>query len=113
MKIMKVIIWTHGFDTHSKLENTYLENASIFCLEEENSLLWSDINEENVYRQEMYNNNSDEIIDLTIDEYDEIANRTKKTNPKKQVVQSRIFLIFGPAFSIVKSDLSMLSIETA
>jgi hypothetical protein len=56
---MKIIIWTHGFDTHTKLDNDNI----IYTLEEENSLLWSDANEERKYREEMFNSNSDEIIE--------------------------------------------------
>ena len=48
---MKVIIWTHGFDTHSKLD-IQLDNINIYTLEEEGNLLWTDINEETRYRQE-------------------------------------------------------------
>lgn len=59
---MKVIIWTHGFDTHSKLD-IQLDNINIYTLEEEGNLLWTDINEETRYRQEMFNNNSGEILD--------------------------------------------------
>jgi hypothetical protein len=51
--------------------------------------------------------------DFTIDEYEDFANNIKNISPKKQLRRSRNFLNLGPAFSIVKSDRSMLSIETA
>lgn len=51
--------------------------------------------------------------DFIIDEYDDVANNIKNISPKKQLRRSRNFLNLGPAFSIVKSDRSMLSIETA
>lgn len=63
--------------------------------------------------KEAWPSNSDEIIDLIIEEYDDVANNTKKISPKKQDNKSRNFFILGPAFSIVKSDLSILSIEAA
>ena len=62
---------------------------------------------------EAWPSNSDEINDFIIEEYEEVANNTKNISPKKQLKRSRNFLSLGPAFSIVKSDRSILSIETA
>ena len=62
---------------------------------------------------EAWPSNSDEMNDFIIDEYDDVANNIKNISPKKQLRRSRNFLNLGPAFSIVKSDRSMLSIETA
>jgi hypothetical protein len=76
---MRLIIWTHGFDTNIPLQ-TIQSNINIYTLENFGQLLWSDMVEEAKYRRKIFD-------DVIIDEIDEFLkkNLILNTGPTEMI----------------------------